>query len=183
MTFPKVILVDSDIISHFISAGSIDDLPKILSPHAIYVVDNVYKEATYHPTDSNRKMIVDSWMKRCKVAKINFPENNWNVRKEYYRLKKESPLYGDGERACMAMARYGHEVIASSNFRDVAGYCDEFNIEYIGTLDILAIAKKKGVYTEEQCDYFIKESIHKNRARFPVDKISLYHTECDIDSF
>lgn len=49
-------------------------------------------------------------------------------------------MLGDGERACMSMARFGQEVIASSNFRDVAPYCDENGIEYIGTLDVLTIA-------------------------------------------
>lgn len=39
-------------------------------------------------------------------------------------------MLGDGERACMSMARFGQEVIASSNFRDVAPYCDENGIIY-----------------------------------------------------
>ena len=60
---------------------------------------------------------------------------------EYYRLKKENPRFGEGERACMAIARFDKEVIASSNFRDVATYCQEHNIEYIGVMDILTIAK------------------------------------------
>lgn len=54
-------------------------------------------------------------------------------------------MLGDGERACMSMARFGQEVIASSNFRDVAPYCDENGIEYIGTLDVLTIAMNKGI--------------------------------------
>lgn len=45
----------------------------------------------------------------------------------------------------MSMARFGQEVIASSNFRDVAPYCDENGIEYIGTLDVLTIAMNKGI--------------------------------------
>ena len=65
----KVILVDADVLSHFIVTGNIDDLTKILSPHTIYIVENVYQEAIYHPTDSNRKNTVDSWMERCNVKK------------------------------------------------------------------------------------------------------------------
>lgn len=179
----KVILVDADVLSHFIVTGNIDDLTKILSPHTIYIVENVYQEAIYHPTDSNRKNTVDSWMERCNVKKIKFAENNPSVMKEYFRLKKQSPLFGSGERACMAMARFGHEVIASSNFRDVAEYCDEFDIEYIGVLDILMIAKHKGYYNEEKCDHFIQEAKDKNKARFPVDKISLYSIRFDLNSF
>lgn len=179
----KVILVDADVLSHFIVTGNIDDLTKILSPHTIYLVENVYQEAIYHPTDSNRKKTVDSWIERCNVKKIKFAENNSSVMREFFRLKKEKPLFGSGERACMAMARFGHEVIASSNFRDVAEYCEEFDIEYIGVLDILMIAKYKGYYTEEKCDQFIQEAKDKNKARFPVNKIALYSKRIDLNSF
>lgn len=94
----KVILVDADVISHFIATGRIDTLTAILAPHAVYVVDNVYKEATWHPTDPQRKAKVDAWMIRCKVSRIGFPYMNDHVKKEFFRLKKESPLLGEGER-------------------------------------------------------------------------------------
>ncbi len=94
----KVILVDADVISHFIATGRIDTLTTILAPHAVYVVDNVYKEATWHPTDPQRKAKVDAWMTRCKVSRIGFPYMNDHVKKEFFRLKKESPLLGEGEK-------------------------------------------------------------------------------------
>lgn len=62
MVRAKVILVDSDVISHFIAAGHIYDLDKILSPHHLLIVEQVYKEATYHPWDDSRKGEVDSWL-------------------------------------------------------------------------------------------------------------------------
>lgn len=120
----KVILVDADVISHFMATGYIDRLTEILQPHAVMIVENVYKEASYHPTEPDRKRKVDKWMEHCKVCKIAFPYANENIRREFFRLKKENPMLGDGERACMSMARFGQEVIASSNFRDVAPYCD-----------------------------------------------------------
>lgn len=46
----KVILVDADVISHFMATGYIDKLTEILQPHAVMIVENVYKEASYHPT-------------------------------------------------------------------------------------------------------------------------------------
>lgn len=51
MARAKVILVDADVISHFIATGHIYELNEILSPHQLYVVENVYQEATYHPYD------------------------------------------------------------------------------------------------------------------------------------
>lgn len=179
----KVLLIDADVISHFIATGRIDTLTAILAPHAVYVVDNVYKEATWHPTDFQRKAKVDAWMTRCKVSRIGFPYTNDHVKKEFFRLKKESPLLGEGERACMSMARFGHEVVASSNFRDVADYCDAFGIEYIGTLDILAIALNKGIYTQEDCNNFIADAVSLNKARFPVSDITHYTPTRDLNDF
>lgn len=162
----KVIFVDADVISHFIATNRIDTLTTILTPHAVYVVDYVYKEATWHPTDPQRKEKVDAWMASCKVQLIDFPYRNDNIKKEFFRLKKESPILGEGERACMSMARFGHEVVASSNFRDVADYCDSFGIEYIGTLDILTIALNKGIYTQEDCNKFITDASVLTRPGF-----------------
>lgn len=90
---------------------------------------------------------------------------------------------GEGERACMSMARFGHEVVASSNFRDVADYCDAFGIEYIGTLDILAIALNKGIYTQEDCNNFIADAVSLNKARFPVSDITHYTPTRDLNDF
>ena len=75
MARAKVILVDSDVISHFIAAGHIYDLDKILSPHHLLIVEQVYNEATYHPWDDSRKGEVDSWLAKSKAEKIVFLDN------------------------------------------------------------------------------------------------------------
>ena len=167
----KVILVDADVISHFMATGYIDRLTEILQPHAVMIVENVYKEASYHPTEPDRK------------RKVAFPYANENIRREFFRLKKENPMLGDGERACMSMARFGQEVIASSNFRDVAPYCDENGIEYIGTLDVLTIAMNKGIFTSDECNRFMVEAKAKNKAKFPVDDITVYQAPEYISTF
>lgn len=87
-------MVDADVISHFMATGYIDRLTEILQPHAVMIVENVYKEASYHPTEPDRKRKVDKWMERCKVCKIAFPYANENIRREFFRLKKENPMLG-----------------------------------------------------------------------------------------
>ena len=183
MARAKVILVDADVIAHFIATGHIMELNGILSPHQLYVVENVYREATRHPGDANRKQKVDEWIKDSKTCVINFPSQNQNIKREFFKLKHDNGLWGDGECACMAMARYGQETIASSNFRDVAPYCDANDIEYIGVMDILQIAINKGYWTDEQCDQFIMDAIKENNARFPVDRMEEYKTEKDLGGF
>ena len=179
----KVILVDSDVLSHFIAANKIYDLSKILQPHKLMIVEQVYKEASYHPIFDDRKVVLDKWMLDCKIPIINFPFPNQNIRLEFYRLKKDHPLYGSGERACMSMAKFGGETIASSNFRDVADYCDANGIEYIGVMDILLVAMRKNVYTVDDCNNFIHDVLRINDARFPVHDIRNYKADRNLDEF
>ena len=183
MARKKVILVDADVISHFMATGKIDTLPQILTPHTLYIVEQVYKEASYHPFLENRKEELDNWMNRYHIQKLPFPKTNRNIMLEYYRLKKESPRFGEGERACMAIARFDKEVIASSNFRDVATYCQEHDIEYIGVMDILTIAMRKGIFDEMECNKFIHDAIVINEAKFPVSEIGTYKPDRDLDEF
>lgn len=179
----KVILIDSDVISHFMAANKIDDLPKILSPHALLIVQQVYEESIHHPLYDDRKEELDSWIKRCHILKIDFPYQNENIKLEFYRLKKENSRFGKGERACMAIARFEKEVIASSNFRDIADYCDTNDIEYIGLMDILSIAIRKSIYTIEECNKFIHDITIINDARLPIEDISKYTPTRDLSEY
>lgn len=81
------------------------------------------------------------------------------------------------------MARFGREVIASSNFRDVAPYCDANGIEYIGVMDILLIAMNKGYWDTNQCNQFMMDALRENNARFPVNRIEDYKTDKDLSEF
>lgn len=179
----KVILVDSDVISHFMAANKIDDLSVILSPHALLIVQQVYDESIHHPFFDDRKEELDEWMKRCHILRIDFPYQAENVKLEFYRLKKENPRFGKGERACMAIAKCGKQVIASSNFRDIADYCEANDIEYIGLMDILTIAIRKSIYTVDECNKFIHDITIINDARLPYSDISKYKPSRDLSEY
>jgi predicted nucleic acid-binding protein len=179
----KIILLDSDVISHFMSTAKIDLLPKILSPHHLFIVEDVYRESIHHPLFEDRKQELDNWISRHKIQRIAFPWNNDNIKLEFYRIKKESPQLGAGERACLAIARYDKDVIASSNFRDVADYCKEFDIEHIGVMDILTIAVRRGIFSNDDCNMFIHDAITINDGKFPVDKFENYNPTRNLDEF
>lgn len=74
MAKSKIILLDSDVISHFMSTAKIDMLPKILSPHSLFIVDDVYRESVYHPLFEDRKQELDDWIAKHKIQRIKFPE-------------------------------------------------------------------------------------------------------------
>ena len=64
---------------------------------------------------------------------------------------------GDGEAACLALAKHTKDYIASSNLKDIREYCKHFGIVYLTTMDILLEAYQKGIMTEVQCNTFIQE--------------------------
>ena len=161
----KIILLDADVISYFISCNEILFLHKILSPHPISILDNVYREVA---RISSRKIILDNLLKSIRVVSIMaFPIGDIEIKKEFALIKKINPLIGDGERACMAVAKFNKNIIASSNFRDIAPYCKANNILFLGTLDILAIALQKGIFDPTRCNSFIATARAVNNARFP----------------
>ncbi len=160
----RIILLDADVISHFIVTNEILHLKTILTPHELVILDTVYHEATKLP---KRKIIVDNWIGGSKISVLPFPANG-DIRKEYFSIKKANPLIGEGERACMAVAKYDKNIIASSNFRDIIPYCKANSIDFLGTLDILILALEKGIFDEQRCNHFIINARNINHARFPL---------------
>lgn len=175
------VLVDSDVVRHFMVTGKLDYLSKILKPNVLFVVSNVYNELA---KDDSRKAIVDKWIADGHAIKIDFPWRNEKVKIEYARLKRgHGGLRDDGETACMAMAKYCKEILASSNFNDIKDYCDENGIDYIGCIDILYIAWKNGIFSEDECNDFIDQACRINRARFPVYRIEQYVPDRELSYY
>ena len=174
---PKTILLDCDVISHFIANAAINDLALIFEPHQCVVLDYVYNEVAARPM---RLAFLQPLLNSGKIKKMDFPEDI-EINKEFARIKSKKPLIGDGERACMAVAKFKQNVVASSIYRDIAPYCTEHHILYLGTLDILSVAVKKGLYDEKKCDQFITTALSYNKASFPKGITAMkYYTQKDL---
>lgn len=175
MARSKVLLIDNDVLSHFAATGNLDILSQILSKHTIFIHEVVLKEAEKFKKDPNRITDIKSWMQRQKIQVLHFPQGYNSPQKlDFYKLGKEYRALDPGERAIIACAKNGGEIVVSSNFKDVKSYCEENHIEYIGTFDILTIAMMKGIWSEANCNYFISEAIRINGARFPNTVIGGY---------
>lgn len=114
----RTILIDADVVSHFISGGRIHILAKIF-PFRIKLLDKVYAELEKRP---RMKREIDQLLGSSEIYMMLFPENNDEIKIEYFHLKKLM-FKGDGEAACMAVVRYSKNILASSNLRDVKAYC------------------------------------------------------------
>ena len=86
--------------------------------------------------------------------------------KEFARLiSKDGLALGRGESACMVYCLYHHDVVGSSNTKDVTTYCDEKGITYLTTCDFLYYAIKRGLMTKAEADAFI--AVVRSRGSFP----------------
>ena len=161
------ILLDCDVIIHFTKAGCQLLLPKIF-PGRFVILDKVKAEL-----DQRNSNIVTlaNFIEWTKIEVIPFPKDKAIIM-EYARLKA---VMGDGEAACMAVAKHTKDYIASSNLKDIKEYCDYFGIVYLTTMDILLAAYEKGILSEAACNAFILEVKAKDSKLIEgIDTIKAY---------
>ena len=184
MARSKVLLIDNDVLSHFAATNNLDILYAILEKHTIYIVDKVYEEAERFRGDLNRIKHIDAWMAKYQIQVIKMPKGVFSHQmREFLKLEKEYPTLDAGERAIIACAKHGGEIVVSSNFKDVKNYCEENHIEYIGTFDLLKIALMKGIWKETDCNAFISEAKRINHAFFPCNDIADYVPTRDLSEY
>jgi hypothetical protein len=164
----KIILIDADVVSHFITGGAIIYLPRIF-PFKIKVLDKVYAELSRF---ARKKTEVDNLVNFRLLEIIPFPEQDEAIRREYLYIKKHM-FKGDGEAACLAVARHTQDILASSNLKDIADYCHLHAIDYLTTMDFLCEAMKKGILTEAACDSFIAR-VQAAGSRLPVSRMAQF---------
>ena len=163
---PKILL-DCDVIIHFIKAGKQLLLPKIF-PERFVILDKVKTELDKH---KGSQTSISNFIAWSNIPIIPMPRNI-EIIKEYSFLKKTK---GDGEAACMAVARHTKDYIASSNLRDIKDYCQIHGIVYLTTMDILLEAYSSGVMDEAECDGFIKEvKDKKSKLIYNINSITAY---------
>lgn len=153
----KKIILDADVVIHFLRGGRIGILHTIF-PNTLYMPDVVFEE-TFFGKD---KAAVNNLFQFGFVKQLEIKSDK-RVFLEYHRLKSR---FGKGESACMAYCKFNHDVIGSSNLRDILNYCKENDIEYLTTLDFLVEAYRKEILTESECDYFIYLADTKGKIPF-----------------
>jgi predicted nucleic acid-binding protein len=161
------IVLDSDVIIHFIKGGQLPMIHQIF-PEFQYVILDTVLDKELRKYDTTRQYL-DKYL-------IFFKENievvewdpDYQMTKEYTLLTKK---FGIGESACMIYCKYNQDVIASSNIKDITEYCTDNNITWITTMDFLWQAYKRKLLSEKECDNFIQNVI-SNGSKLPVKKIN-----------
>lgn len=75
----KLVLIDADVISHFIACSELLYIPKIFEPHKIVIFDTVYNEIA---RIYSRKLVLDNLLSSVKnISRQPFPINNIDIKK------------------------------------------------------------------------------------------------------
>lgn len=157
------IVLDADVIIHFSKGGMLSKLPDIFPNYDYVVLDKVHNELK---GDVRRQF--DNQVALLKnIRVINFIPIG-DQRKEYVILTSKL-MRGVGESACMVYCRYNHEVIGSSNLKDIRQYCEDHQITYLTTLDFLYYAIQKGEITHDEANKFIADVNSKDSKLPDID--------------
>lgn len=165
-TYEPKILLDCDVVIHFLKGGKIMELPTIF-PGRFVMLDKVHNELMKR---NSNVLAIGVFLTSSKIPVIPMPTDPVIV-KEYFTLRK---LMDDGESACLSVAKHNREYVASSNITQIADYCRTHNIVYYTTMDLLVEAVAKGVMTEADADHFIQEVIRRG-SKLPNIRIRDYN--------
>jgi len=161
----KLILLDTDVISHFISGGQFALLPAIFKNKKV-LLDIVANELR---ASKKFKTFIENAISFGFIKEINF-QGDKQVTMEYAKLIR---TFGKGESACMAYCKFNKDILASSNLKDITKYCEDNSITYLTTMDFLVEALNAKQLTEQECNNFIRD-VKAAGSKLPVDLIADY---------
>ena len=164
------IVVDSDVLIHFAKGDSLSLLPSIFPEYQYIILSNVYDEV------KSLQVQLDNQMRFLKNITLETFAPTGDMLLEYAKL---SDTFGDGESACMAYCKFSHDVVGSSNLKDIRKYCKDNGITYISTVDFLYYAYRRKVMTEKQCNDFIQK-VRSNGSILPNLDIEKYVCEVEL---
>ena len=155
------IVLDADVVIHFAKGGYLNLLPNIFPDYEYVLLEAVHEELL-----SDIKTQVDNQILLLKNITLRPFAPRGEMLREYAMLRSK---FGKGESACMAYCLFTHNVIGSSNLRDIRTYCQEKQITYLTTIDFLWYAWRKQLMTTDEVKQFISEVRSKGSILPDVD--------------
>lgn len=163
------IVVDADVVIHFIKGESLHILPHIFPNYKLVIIEELLNKELRNIQST--RTYLDNFFNYFPHLILKVKWNpNYEMLKELARLTSK---FGYGESISLVYCKFNHDVIASSNIKDITDYCEENDIQYITTMDFLWQAKVSGLMSEEDCNKFIK-NVKDKKSALPVDSIDEY---------
>lgn len=164
MTKTKIIL-DADVIIHFYKGGCLTLLPKILPAYQYIVLSHVYQEIK-----GDLKNQLSNQIHLLKNIQLVEFAPKGDMLREYSLLLRER---GKGESACMVYCKYNHDVLGSSNLKDITDYCQANDIVYLTTVDFLYFAIKRNLMSIDEAHAFVKQ-VQANDSHLPTVDFNIF---------
>lgn len=161
------IVLDADVIIHFMEANSFSLLPDIFPEYEYVILDVVYNEVS---KNSETKNFIDNYLHHFSKLRLETFLPKGESVKEYFSLTRR---LGKGESACMVYCRDNQDVLGSSNLRDIKDYCSQNNITYLTTIDFLYYAFCRKKMTQKECTDFMK-AVNTAGSKLPIVDITQY---------
>lgn len=158
MTKTKIIL-DADVIIHFYKGGCLTLLPNILPAYQYIVLSHVYQEIK-----GDLKNQLSNQINLLKNIQLVEFAPKGDMLREYSLLLRER---GKGESACMVYCKYNHDVLGSSNLKDITDYCQANDIVYLTTIDFLYFAIKGNLMSIDEAHAFVRK-VQANDSHLPT---------------
>ena len=170
MTAKTKIVLDADVIIHFVKGGQFSLLLDIFPEYQYIILDVVYDEVTVNKATKTQ---IDNTLKflSARIANVTFAPKG-ESRLEYARLRS-TLLLGKGESACMVYCRDNQDVLGSSNLKDIKEYCSQNQITYLTTLDFLYYAYIRKKMSKVEIDAFFKD-VRAKGSKLPDVEIEKY---------
>ncbi|MDE6575043.1 MAG: hypothetical protein K2L84_06905 [Muribaculaceae bacterium] len=170
MTAKTKIVLDADVIIHFVKAGQLSLLLDIFPEYQYIILDVVYDEVTVNKATKKQ---IDNTLNffGSRISNVKFNPKGQS-RLEYARLRS-SLLLGKGESACMVYCRDNQDVLGSSNLKDIKEYCCQNRITYLTTVDFLYYAFIRKKMTTEDVNTFVTQVLSKG-SKLPAVDIEHY---------
>ena len=160
------IVLDADVVIHFAKGGLLSLLPSIFPDYEYVLLEKVYEELKDIRTQIDNQMAL---LKN--ITLLPFAPHGEMLRE--YAMLRSRFNFGKGESACMAYCLFTHNVIGSSNLRDIRAYCEEKKITYLTTMDFLWYAWRKQMLTPAEISTFINE-VRQKGSKLPEVDIEKY---------
>jgi predicted nucleic acid-binding protein len=161
------IVLDADVVIHFAKGGYLNLLPSIFPDYEYVLLETVYEEL------KSLRSQVDNQIMRLKNITLQPFAPRGEMLREYAMLRSR---FGKGESACMAYCLFTHNVIGSSNLRDIRAYCQEKQITYLTTMDFLWYAWRKHLMNANEVKAFISD-VRSKGSKLPEVDIEKYVCE------
>lgn len=162
---------DTDCLSSFIKANREDLLASLYSKR-MFVPWNVYREIS-RIDRLKRKM--DILIKDKHIKKISFNLDSKEYKDFSYLIDVYNNKYyiGEGEAACIALAKNNNGVLASNNLKDIKRYIDEYKLKHLTSADILKQALKNKFITKIEGNNIWRDMLNEG-IYLPYDSFDNY---------